>query len=82
MTRFRTKARGIECIGFEGFNQVKFEGSNKVLRGGPNTSYSYARGAQSNLIWVMKWEENTINETQESYYNLETTSVATFSFCF
>jgi hypothetical protein len=54
MTRFRTKARGIECIGFEGFNQVKFEGSNKVLRGGPNTSYSYARGAQSNLIWVMK----------------------------
>jgi len=41
--------RGIECIGFEGFDQVGIERSIGVLRGGPNTSYPCARGAQYNL---------------------------------
>jgi hypothetical protein len=47
--------RGIECIGFKGFDQVRFEGSIGVSRGGPSTSYPFARGAQSNLIWAMRW---------------------------
>jgi hypothetical protein len=42
--------RGIECIGFEGFDLVGIERSIGVLRGGPNTSYPCARGAQYNLI--------------------------------
>jgi len=46
--------KGIECIDFKGFDQVRFEGSIKVLRRGPNTSYSCARGAQSNLIWAIR----------------------------
>jgi hypothetical protein len=46
--------KGIECIGFEGFDQVKFEGSIGVSRGGPNISFPCVRGAQSNLIWAMR----------------------------
>jgi hypothetical protein len=46
--------RGIECIGFEGFNQVTIEGSIGVSKRGPSTSYPYARGAQYNLIWAMR----------------------------
>ena len=30
--------KDIECIGFEGFDQVRFEGSIRVSKGGPNTS--------------------------------------------
>jgi hypothetical protein len=46
--------RGIECIGFEGFNQVRIEGSIGVSKRGPSTSYPCARGAQYNLIWAMR----------------------------
>jgi len=46
--------RGIECIGFEGFNQVRIEGSIGVSRGGPSISYPCARGGQYNLIWAMR----------------------------
>ena len=46
--------RGIQCIGLEGFDQVRLEWSIRVSRGGPNTSYPYARGAHSNLIWAMR----------------------------
>ena len=70
--------RVIECIGFEGFNQVKIERSIGVSKGGPNTSYPYVRGAQYNLIWVMR-EESKGNK--RILHNLETTWVATFSFC-
>jgi len=31
--------KGIECIGFEGFDLVRIERSIGVLRGGPSTSY-------------------------------------------
>jgi hypothetical protein len=37
--------RGIGCIGFEGFDQVRFEKPIRVLKGGPSTSYPCARGA-------------------------------------
>ena len=47
--------KGIECIGFESFNQVRIEGSIGVSKRGPNTSYPCARGAQDNLIWAMRW---------------------------
>jgi hypothetical protein len=46
--------RGIECIGFEGFDQVRIEGSMEVSRGDPSTSYPYARGAQSKVIWAIR----------------------------
>jgi len=42
--------RGIECIAFEGFNQVRIERSIGVSRGDPSTSYPCARGVQYNLI--------------------------------
>jgi len=45
--------KGIECIGFEGFNQVRFERSIRASRGGPSISFSCARRAQYNLIWAM-----------------------------
>ena len=35
-----------------------------------------SRGAQSNLIWVMRWGENIAKETKKSYYNSETTWMA------
>jgi hypothetical protein len=56
MTRSKTKAnkRGIECIGFECFNQVRIERSIRVSRGDPSTSYPCARGVQHNLIWAMR----------------------------
>jgi len=47
--------RGIECISFEGFDQVRFERSIRVSRGGRSTSYPCAKGAQSNLIWAMRF---------------------------
>ena len=47
--------KGIECIGFECFNQVRIERSIKVSRGDPSTSYPCARGVQYNLIWAMRW---------------------------
>jgi len=47
--------RGIECIGFEGFNQVRIEMSIGVSRGDPSTSYPCAKEVQDNLIWSMKW---------------------------
>jgi len=53
--------KGIECIGFEVFNQVKFEGSIGVSRGGLNTSYPWARGVQSNIIWAMRFWYNVAN---------------------
>jgi len=37
--------RGIECIDFEGFDQVRFEGFIEVSREDLSTSYPYARGA-------------------------------------
>jgi len=46
--------RGIECIGFERFNQVIIERSIRVSRGVPTTSYPCARGVQYNLIWAMR----------------------------
>ena len=46
--------RGIECIGFECFNQVRIERSIRVSRGDPSTSYPCARGVQHNLIWAMR----------------------------
>jgi hypothetical protein len=46
--------RGIECIGFECFNQVRIEMSIRVSRGDPSTSYPCARGVQYNLIWAMR----------------------------
>ena len=42
--------KGIEFIGFECFDPVRFQGSIGVSRVGPNTSYLYAKEAQSNLI--------------------------------
>jgi hypothetical protein len=42
--------RGIECIGFESFNQVRIERSITVSRGDPSTSYPCARRVQYNLI--------------------------------
>ena len=42
--------RGIECISFECFNQVRIERSIRVSRGDPSTSYPCARGVQHNLI--------------------------------
>jgi hypothetical protein len=47
--------RDIEYISFEGFDQVRFEGSIGVSEGGLNTSYQCAKGAQSNFIWVMRF---------------------------
>jgi hypothetical protein len=47
-----------------------------VSRGGPSTSYPCTRGAQSNLISVMRWGENIAKETKKSYYNSETTWMA------
>jgi hypothetical protein len=47
-------AKGIECIGFEGFDQVRFEGLIGVSKGEPSTSYPCVRGSQSNLIWAMR----------------------------
>jgi hypothetical protein len=47
--------RGIECIGFECFNQVRIERSIRVSRGDPSISYPCARGVQYNLIWAMRW---------------------------
>ena len=47
--------RGIECIGFECFNQIRIERSIRVSRGDPSTSYPCARGVQHNLIWAMRW---------------------------
>ena len=47
--------RGIECIAFEGFNQVRIERSIRVSRGDPSTSYPCASGVQDNLIWAMRW---------------------------
>jgi hypothetical protein len=46
--------RGIECIGFECFNQVIIERSIRVSKGDPSTSYPCARGVQHNLIWAMR----------------------------
>jgi hypothetical protein len=57
--------RGIECIDFEGFDQVRFEGSIEASREGLRTSYPYARGAQSNLIWAMRWGENTTQNNKK-----------------
>jgi len=68
--------RGIECIGFECFNQVRIESSIRVSRGDPSTSYPCVRGVQHNLIWAMRWGE------QRRQKNPSTTWVATFSFCF
>jgi hypothetical protein len=42
--------RGIECIGFECFKQVRIERSIRVSKGDPSTSYPCARGVQYNLI--------------------------------
>jgi len=50
----RSKTKGIECIGFECFNQVRIERSIRVSRGDPSTSYPCARGVQHNLIWAMR----------------------------
>jgi hypothetical protein len=47
--------RGIACIGFECFNQVRIERSIRVSRGDPSTSYPCVRGVQHNLIWAMRW---------------------------
>ena len=47
--------RGIECIGFEYFNQVRIERSIRVLGGDPSTCYPCAREVQDNLIWAMRW---------------------------
>jgi len=47
--------KGIECIGFECFNQVRIERFIRVSRGYPSTSYPWARGVQHNLIWAMRW---------------------------
>ena len=56
MTRSKTDIkRRIECIGFEGFHQVRIERSIGVSRGDPSTSYPCARGVQYNLIWAMRW---------------------------
>jgi len=42
--------RGIECIGFECFNQVRIERSIRVSRGDPSTSYPCARGSNTTLF--------------------------------
>jgi len=49
--------KGIECIGFECFNQARIERSIRVSRGDLGTSYPCARGVQHNLIWAMRWEQ-------------------------
>jgi hypothetical protein len=46
--------RGIECIGFEGFDKFRMERSIEVSRGRFSTSYPCALGAQYNLIWAMR----------------------------
>jgi len=46
--------KGIEGIGFEGFGQVRIERSIGVSRGDLSTSYPYARGAQSKVIWAIR----------------------------
>jgi hypothetical protein len=53
---FEERRDGVDQQGpsFEGFNQIRFEGSIEVSREGPNTSYPCARGVQSNLIWAMR----------------------------
>jgi hypothetical protein len=45
----------LNAIGFEGFDQVRFQGSIGVSKGGLSTSYLCARGAQSNLFWAMRF---------------------------
>ena len=50
LTFDKKKKRGIECIGFECFNQVRIERSIRVSRGDPSTSYPCARVVQHNLI--------------------------------
>ena len=48
MTRSKTKTlkKGIRCIRFEDFNQVKIARTIGVSRGDSTTSYSYAGGVQ------------------------------------
>ena len=64
---------------FEGFNQVRIAKIIEVSREDPNTSYLCAEGVQQ---FYLGYEVRTTNETNESYYNLETTWAITFSFCF
>ena len=50
--------RDIECIGFEGFDKVRFEGSIEVSKGSVSTSYPCVRVAQSNLVLAMRfWKQ-------------------------
>jgi len=55
MVQYKGIERDIEYISFEGFDQVRFEGSIGVSEGSLNTSYQCAKGAQSNFIWVMRF---------------------------
>jgi hypothetical protein len=59
--------KDIECIGFEGFNQVRIERSIEYIlsmcKRGPIQSY-------------LGHEVRTAKETKESYYNLDTIWVA------
>jgi hypothetical protein len=54
--------RNIECIDFKGFDNIIFEGSIRTLKGGLNTFYLCVRVLKSNLIWAMRWGENTIKK--------------------
>ena len=45
--------RRIECIGFEGFHQVRIGRSMGVSRGDPTTSYPCARGVQYSLKLIL-----------------------------
>jgi len=45
----------LNAIGFEGFDQVRFQGSIGVSKGGLSTSYPCARVAQSNNFWAMRF---------------------------
>jgi hypothetical protein len=54
MVQDKSIERGIKCIGFECFNQVRSATSIRVSKGDPSTSYPCARGVQHNLIWAMR----------------------------
>jgi len=52
MTWSKTKAlkKDIECIGFEGFDRVRFKGSIRTSRGGLHIFYPCAKGSNSTLF--------------------------------
>jgi len=70
MTQSKTKAlkEALNALVLN-FNQVRIERSIGVLKGGPNTSYPCARGAQYNLITTLGHEGGK----QRKQKNLTTT---------